>query len=333
MIYKDIIYGEIKIDDPLVIEIINTNEFLRLKKIDVAGYKPLYEPKDITINSFDHSRYTHSIGVYMLLNMYNASTEEQIAGLLHDISHSAFSHCVDYALSNGDEKKHSHQDNIHDEYIKNTTIPSILKKYKIDIEYILNDKNFLLKETELPDLCADRIDYSLRAAAIFHEASNIEIKDIIDNLIVLNEKWALKNQKIAKIYANLFKKLNDRFWSDIYSGAMFAIVGDYLKHAMKKKYIKEKELWMNDEQVIKKININLEKDSELRDYWKLMNKELQYSNNPLKYNRHVYCKNRLIDPLFLKNGKLIRLSLSDKEWKKLFSNPVTPKEYFIQYNI
>ena len=44
MIYKDIIYGEVEINDPLVIEIINTKEFLRLKKIDMSGYKLQYEP-------------------------------------------------------------------------------------------------------------------------------------------------------------------------------------------------------------------------------------------------------------------------------------------------
>jgi hypothetical protein len=72
------------------------------------------------------------MGVYLLLKNYGAPIEEQIAGLIHDASHSAFSHCVDYVLAAGSESEQSHQDNVFDEFVRRSEIPSILKKYSID---------------------------------------------------------------------------------------------------------------------------------------------------------------------------------------------------------
>lgn len=333
MIYKDLVYGETKISDPLVLDIIKTKEFKRLKHIDQAGFKPFYEPAGMKIDSLEHSRYAHSLGVYILLLSFEAEREELIAGLLHDISHAAFSHCIDYALSSGNEKEQSHQDSIHEKFIKNSNLPHILKKYSIDIEYLLDDSNFPLKETNLPDLCADRIDYSLRTALIFHEASKKDIDQILDDLTIVDGKWVFQTEITAKKYALLFKKMNDEYYCNFSSGAMFAIVGDYLKLALEKKYINENELWTTDGKVVNKINRHLEKDKDLLHLWKLLNKEIPHKNNPKDYDRHVFAKNRIVDPLFLRNNKIIRLSKSDKEWKDIFSRPILAKEYYVQYCI
>ena len=47
-------------------------------------------------------------------------------------------------------------------YILSSDLPIIFKKYHLDIKFLLDEKNFPLKEKDLPDLCADRIDYTLR---------------------------------------------------------------------------------------------------------------------------------------------------------------------------
>ena len=153
MIYQDRVYGKTEISEPLVLELIKTPAIQRLKGIEQAGYFGPYYPNSV------FSRFEHSLGVFILLKKYKASFEEQIAGLIHDVSHATFSHCIDYVLDEGSEKEHNHQDNIFVDFVKKTNIPSILKKYKMDVNYILDEHNFPLKERLLPDLCADRIDY------------------------------------------------------------------------------------------------------------------------------------------------------------------------------
>jgi HD superfamily phosphohydrolase len=152
MKYTDRVYGEFEITEPVILELINSPSLQRLKDIDQAGYRPLWVKPDAYTGEYDHSRFAHSLGVYLLLRKYDAPLEEQIAGLIHDASHSAFSHCIDYILDSGSEKEHNHQDNLFDNFIRKTEIPEIIKKYGFDLDYILNDKNFPLKERGLPDL-------------------------------------------------------------------------------------------------------------------------------------------------------------------------------------
>ena len=101
------------------------------------------------------SRFEHCVGVMMLLKKLGATEEEQIAGLLHDVSHTAFSHVVDWVVGEG--KTEDFQDEQHKNYIFSSSIPQILKQYSYDPERITDYHNFGLLEREVPDLCADRV--------------------------------------------------------------------------------------------------------------------------------------------------------------------------------
>jgi len=324
MYFTDRIYNKSKIENPLILKLISSPFFQRLKYIDQAGYCPGY------FKNYHHTRYEHSLGVYLLLKKFKAPFKEQIAGLIHDISHSAFSHCIDYTLPQGSQKTHSHQDNIHKSYLAKTNIPKILTGYKINLDYILNDKNFPLKEKALPALCADRIDYSLRTALIAKEISPSQKDYILKNLIIINNNWVFKNHKSAFFYAALFKTLNDNWYSGIKSALMFLTTGNYLKHSLSKSYITKNDLYTTDKKVINKINKNLPKDKTLKDLWDKMNNKIKAINNPKNYHHIVHCKSRVINPLFLdKNKKVKNLSQSSPSWKKILKTDKIPKTYYI----
>ncbi len=57
--FKDPIYGYIEIDGQIVIGVIDTPAFQRLKDIRQTSYTPLYP-------AAYHNRYVHSLGVYHL---------------------------------------------------------------------------------------------------------------------------------------------------------------------------------------------------------------------------------------------------------------------------
>lgn len=325
MIYQDRIYGQFEIEEPVILELINTYSLQRLKKVEQAGY---FEP---FIYSGDNlTRFEHSLGVYFLLKKYNAPLEEQIAGLIHDVSHSAFSHCIDYILIEGSGKHQNHQDNVFEKFVKNSELPKILKKYNLDINYILDDENFFLKEKGLPDLCADRIDYSLRTALVYKFADRKKIDYFLNNLTVKDNEWLFKDFASAKKYADLFLKMNRENYSGLASAAMFAAVGNCLRYAMEKGYVLKDDLYTVDEIVLSKIKNNLN-DEKLNLLWQRMNNKIGFINNPQNYDTHIFCKSRIVDPFYFDNGKIKRVSDIDKDWQKIIKKESIPKEYFIKF--
>jgi len=332
MLYKDLIYGDVKIDEPVVLELINSSPLQRLKEIDQAGYKPMWVKPELKIDPYENSRLAHSIGVYLLLRKYGAPLEEQIAGLIHDVSHSAFSHCIDYVLASGSEKEHSHQDNIFEDFVKNSEISRIIKKYGLNLDYILDDKNFPLKEKDLPDLCADRIDYSLRTAVVFEEINKEDVNYFLDNLMAQNSEWVFKNLESARKFSEIFLKLNREYYAGFPSALMFRTVGDYLKYALEKDYVEEKDFYTTDAEVLSKIEKYLDKDEKLKLLFDRMNNKTKIINDPNDYDVKVYCKSRIVDPLLLQEEKPIRLSSVFREWGEIVKKESVPKEYFLKFS-
>ncbi len=325
MKYFDKVYGQVKIKEPLVLEIIKTSSFRRLKGIEQAGYFEVYYPGTY------FSRFEHSLGVFILLRNFGAPFEEQISGLIHDLSHAVFSHCIDYVLAEGSEKEHNHQDNIFEQFVRKTEIPDILKKYNLGLDYILNKDNFPLLEKKLPDLCADRIDYSLRSATGYGEINKKEVNSLLVDLITENNNWIFKNQGNAKRFSQLFEKINKIYYAGFSSAVMFRTVGDAIKYALEKKYISKDDLYTTDKKVLKKIKKHQGKDKALNLLLRRMNNKIKFANNPKDYQARVFCKSRIVDPLFKKEDSDIRLSEIDKKWAAIVKKESQPKEYFIKF--
>jgi HD superfamily phosphohydrolase len=139
--FDNFLYGACDEFSPVVSELIKGPSLQRLKEIDQAGYRPLWVNPEVD-DMGEHNRFAHSLGVFLLLKRYRAPLEEQIAGLIHDVSHSVFSHCIDYALDEGSEKEHDYQDNVFEDFVRASEIPGILEKHGLDTDYILDESNF-----------------------------------------------------------------------------------------------------------------------------------------------------------------------------------------------
>ncbi len=325
MKYTDRVYGKTTIDDSLALELMRSPTMKRIKGVDQAGY---FEP---WFPGISHSRFEHSVGVYLLLKKYNAPRVEQIAGLLHDVSHTAFSHCADYALASGSQKNQSHQDSIHDSFVKKSEIPAILKKYGIDVDEVLDDSKHPLKETNLPDLCADRIDYSLRTARLMDERSAAWVKKTLNNLKADHGKWVFSDTQNALEYAQFFHQINEKYFSGFASATMLKSVGDMLKHAIDKHIISEADLHKTDREVLAMVRKHKTNDPELQKYWKRMNHEIPAINDPNNFEAQVFCKSRMVDPWVKTPKGLKRLSELDSHWKKMMAESPAHKEYFLRF--
>lgn len=239
----------------------------------------------------------------LLLKKLGASEEEQIAGLLHDVSHTAFSHLVDWVVGQGGLE--DFQDNHHCEIIKKSKIPAILEKYSYTVERILNYEHFSLLEQNAPDLCADRVDYSLR------EFVAKDIETCLDNLRVHNGKIVMANRQSARVFANGLLFLQESHWGNFRENAEWIIFANALRRAIDLELVKLDDFWKNEDFVMAKIKKT--QDPEIKRLVAILQKSVMHL--PLGEKR-IYKKFRYVDPLFLNGNKLFRLSEVDKDFKE-----------------
>src|SRR3954469_881659 len=153
MRWNDRVYGEVSIDDPGILGLIECPTFRRLEGIRQAGPSALAFPfKTVT-------RFEHSLGVYVLLGKLGADRRERVAGILHDISHTAFSHAVDFVFASEEQ---DHHEGLKPEFLRRPDLASALRALGYDPAEFHDDAIYPLLERPLPWLCADRLDYFLR---------------------------------------------------------------------------------------------------------------------------------------------------------------------------
>ena len=325
----DRVYGETRIDDPLAQDIVATAAFQRLRGVDQAGYEQAFLPEYV------HSRYEHSVGAYLLLDRYGADREEKIAGLIHDLSHTAFSHCTEYAIEHaGDITKMELQDNLHVDFVKSTEVAEVLEAHEVDVDFVLDEHNFPLLEQPLPSICADRIDYSLRGGVLTAALSQSGLSVLFSELEAIDDQWVYKSPAAARLHAEVFKFLNDNYWSGIETGVMFYSVGEFLKRAFELGLVSFDEMHATDAEILAKTVPFIRHDAELRKHWRRMNNEVPYHNDPDDYEVALPCKSRAIDPLCVEDDELKQLSQTDgnEDWTGTVESDSIPRTYYLRFD-
>lgn len=329
LLYSDAIFGTHTISEPVLIDLINAPSIQRLHDIDQVGYPDPFFPK-----VKKHSRFEHSLGVFLLLKSYGSSLEEQIAGLIHDVSHTAFSHCADYTLAGSDGgKTQTHQDSTFERFVRTSEIPKIIARYGLDIDLILDDRCFPLKEQPLPHLCADRIDYCLRSALATSALNPQQIQTLLQGLSHNNRDWFFTDLHLAKEFAELFSHLNASFWCCINAAAMFKAVGECLRFALKEGYLTHEDIYSTDHLVVEKIEKQVRKDPQLKMFFERMNGTIPYLKDPVQGEPAVYCKSRVVDPLCCHDEQLRPLSELYPPWRLRVEEESKPRSFFLTFGI
>lgn len=298
LIIKDRVYGKEEIDSPVLIELINLKEIQRLKKINQFGVP------DAFYHFKNFSRFEHSLGVMILLRRLGADEEEQIAGLLHDASHTAFSHVIDWVRKSG--YMENAQDKHHKDFILKSKISLILKKHNYSPVRIANYKNFKLLERRSPLLCADRIDYGLR------EIPDKDAKKCYSGLTVKKDKIVFNDRNKALLFAKHFLKLQKNHWGGEETVWRYTIFSKALRKALTLKIIKDEDFWLDDQTVVGKLK--KAEDEEVVKLLKILTKRsLKDFPKSRKFRRKKF---RYSDPAVLFNGKVKRLSDLNEEFKR-----------------
>ncbi len=290
MIIIDKIYQEFEITAPVILDLLETEAFRRLERVSQFGLPDRF----YHIDGF--SRHTHSLGVYMLLNKLGASEEEQVAGLLHDVSHAAFSHLVDWVI--GSSEKEDYQDKRHLSTLLQPELAGVLERHGYIASEIADYHRFGLLEREAPDLCADRIDYLLR------EVGPETARMCLPQLRAFNGEIIFSEEASALLFANKFLDCQTEHWSGYEAVTRYVIFSELLKKAIKEGVISFNDLSQTDDYVIKKIaESGGGKFTKVLDL--LQNKSLDFLP---KSEAHIKKKFRHVDPKVLLGGEAVRLS-------------------------
>ncbi|KFN01658.1 HD domain-containing protein [Bacillus clarus] len=306
MFISDVIYGEFEVDKVLE-ELILSKPVQRLKGVHQAGASYLMNEK------WNVTRFDHSVGVMLLIKKLGGSVEEQIAGLLHDVSHTAFSHVIDYVFDNEDESYH---EEIFSTVITDSEIPGILAKYGYNYEGILlDDSKWTLLERSAPDLCADRVDYTLRDMYTYGYISLEEVQSFLEDLIAVDEKMVLQNIEIAEWFTiTYYKEVIDFFMKpiNIYGNDRLAKT---LKLALHKNIIKPDDFLFEDHKLMSKLELC--KNQEIDTLLSKLHPSVEVKEDKNDYDLYQKNKVRLIDPSLLHEGKVVQSSVVSEKIRQM----------------
>lgn len=294
---EDKIYGEFEVEGVLE-ELINTKVVQRLKNIHQGGASYLVNP------NWNVTRYDHSVGTMIFIKIIGGSLEEQIAGLLHDISHTAFSHVVDFALNKSNEDYH---EEIFERIVETSDIPKILTKYGYDYKDILyNETKWTLLERSAPALCADRIDYTLRDMYSYGYISLVAIKNFLDSLEVKDGEIVINSINAAEWFVNTYYKEVIGFFLNPLNIYAYNRLSNALKVALDNEIITLEDLLQDDNYVLTILKNS--KNEEVRSLIQSLNYNVDVVENKEEYDIHQVNKLRLIDPTVIIDGVLSKAS-------------------------
>ncbi|AZI27541.1 HD domain-containing protein [Pedobacter sp. G11] len=244
---SDFLYGKLEFPQ-IFAELLETDAVKRLSGIHQSGAIFLVNP-DIC-----HSRLEHTIGVTMLIKKMGGSELEQIAGLLHDVSHTAFSHVGDYVFDHVDEDYH---EKVFAEVIYRSEIPDVLLKYGYNVNQILYG-TFDILEQPLPLLCADRLDYTLRDAVHGGIISRQSAREFLSAVVLSDGKIAVTKDDQVRWINEVFEKLNNEVFKlplHLYANGKMA---ELIRSFLKKGLLKESDMFKTDTLLLNKIRTTFE---------------------------------------------------------------------------
>lgn len=221
-VFKDPLYGYIHVDDKIILDLINTPVFQRLRRIrQLSGVHMVF-------HGAEHSRFTHSLGVYQIAYRFltvpdilkSLNKREQMlflcAALLHDIGHGAYSHAFEDVFNVDHEKIGAKIITNHKDI--RAILDNVDKDFAKDIAgIILKENKFPLIETLISSqLDVDRLDYLERDAYFTGTAyGRIDLDRLIRVLNIKEDKVVFKISGIHAIENYLISRYH-MYWQVYY---------------------------------------------------------------------------------------------------------------------
>lgn len=295
MHWTDRVYGDVSIDDPDVLALIATPTFQRLRGIRQAGPSAIAFPfKTVT-------RYEHSLGVYLLLKRLGVARQEQVAGLLHDISHTAFSHAVDFVFASEEQDHHERLKPI---FLERPDIVAALSRFGYSPADFFDDSVYPILERPLPWLCADRLDYFLRDAIACGVLRPGRAQELLAHTVVFASTLAFDDENAARVAEARFAVMNRDWWASRTEAFIYNEFAEALRAGFRSGCLRKEDLLSDDAHVLACLRAADDPEIERRL------QQIEHFRPELLegYVAGVDPKVRWLDPPVVVGSKLMRLS-------------------------
>jgi uncharacterized protein len=286
MLYDDPIYGPATIAESVLLDLLEAAAVQRLKGVLQHGVTALLEiTKPIT-------RYEHSVGVMLLVQRFGGGLREQVAALLHDVSHTAFSHVIDHVFhDSGTQSYHERQK---EWWMGRTDAPAVLARHDLNWRDFLDDDPFPLLEQPLPRLCADRLDYLLRDASGMGLLSEADVRWALAHLVIRDGRMAMDDIAAARLLGEKFMAADDASWSNPHELVLYELAARAIRAALDRGVLTEEDLWGTDAVLWDRLRRS--SDTEVARWVRLTECRPDFVNDNVAPTIRIRPKVRAIDP-------------------------------------
>lgn len=246
-VFRDPLYGYIHIDYDIIIKLIDTSVFQRLRRVrQLSGVHMVF-------HAAEHSRFSHSLGVYELAYRFLKIKEIEVSmneresllflvtALLHDIGHGAYSHAFEYVFKVDHESIGATIIRTHPDI--RMILDSVDDSFADDVSGIILkiNKYPLIEQLISSQLDIDRLDYLERDAYFTGAAyGQIDLDRLMRVVVVKNKKLAFKASGIHAIENYLVARYH-MYWQVYYHPQARAY-----EVILEKIYIRVKDLLQTD---------------------------------------------------------------------------------------
>jgi HD superfamily phosphohydrolase len=299
----DRVYGAVLVDDAGILGLIGCPTFQRLQGIRQAG------PSALAFSFKDVTRFEHSLGVFALLRRLRAPRREQIAGLLHDISHTAFSHAVDFVFASEEQ---DHHEQLKPLMLERPDLVQALASLGYSPHEFYDDSIYPLLEQPIPWLCADRLDYFLRDGLACGVVTSEFIGQVLGSLAVVDKKIVLRDVEVARQAAALFATMNREWWASPTEAFIYNEFADALREGLRLGVLQHDDLMTEDQFVLAKLDAS----GSRKITKKLQTIRALRPESTEGYVPRIVPKERWLDPPVLAGGVVQRLSELDAKKRR-----------------
>ncbi|MBX3011102.1 MAG: HD domain-containing protein [Caldilineaceae bacterium] len=313
---NDRIYGPVDLQEPVLIDLLNTTAVRRLDGVLQHGISALVGLTSQT------TRLEHSLGAMLLVRRLGAALPEQIAALLHDISHTAMSHVIDYVYARHDSQ--SYHDEMKAWFVGQSDLPALLTRHGYRWQDFLDESSFALLEQPAPTLCADRLDYFLRDGLDLGVLAQVDIDYILARLTVFGGRIAVTDREAARRLAYGYIAADAASWSNFREVGLYEVTAQALRWALQQQLITDADIWGTDALLWQKLQQS--QDPSLRSYLSFIMPATQFVRDAEKPTFWVTTKIRTLDPHVLEQGELVPYSILEPAFAAYRQAYVTQKQ-------